>query len=71
VGDVAGNMSIIESRLFSLLKSDYETNPHPSRLPPGKKLVFIQTQEAPKVAFRHIYERFETLFKKLEFSDVL
>jgi len=70
VGDVAGNMSIIESRLFSLLKPDYETNPHPSRLPPGKKLVFIQTQEAPKVAYRHIYERFETLFKKLEFSDV-
>lgn len=70
VSDVAGNMYIIESRLFSLLKPDYETNPHPSRLPPGKKLVFIQTQEAPKFAYRPIYERFETLFKKLEFSDV-
>ena len=69
-GDVAVNMSFIESRLFSLLKPDYETNPHPSRLPPGKKLVFIQTQEAPKDWHTDIYERFETLFKKLEFSDV-
>ncbi len=69
-GDVAGNMSIIESRLFSLLKPDYETNPHPSRLPPGKKLVFIQTQEYPKDWHTDIYERFEVLFRKLEFSDV-
>ena len=69
-GCVAGNMSIIESRLFSLLKPDYETNPHPSRLPPGKKLVFIQTQEAPKDWHTDIYERFEALFRKLEFSDV-
>ena len=70
VGDVAGNMSIIESRLFSLLKPDYETNPHPSRLPPGKKLVFIQTQEYSKDWHTDIYERFEVLFGKLEFSDV-
>lgn len=69
-GDVAVNMSIIESRLFSLLKPDYETNPHPSRLPTGKKLVFIQTQEAPKDWNTDIYERFEVLFRKLEFSDV-
>jgi multimeric flavodoxin WrbA len=70
VSDVAGNMSIIESRLFSLLKPDYETNPHPSRLLPGKKLVFIQTQEYPKDWHTDIYKRFEVLFRKLEFSDV-
>jgi multimeric flavodoxin WrbA len=69
-GCVTRNMSIIESRLFSLLKPDYETNPHPSRLPPGKKLVFIQTQEAPKDWHTDIYERFEVLFRKLEFVDV-
>ncbi|MCX5849483.1 MAG: flavodoxin family protein [Deltaproteobacteria bacterium] len=70
VSDVAVNMSIIESRLFSLLKPDYETHPHPSRLPPGKKLVFIQTQEYPKDWHTDIYERFKVLFRKLEFSDV-
>jgi multimeric flavodoxin WrbA len=69
-GDVAENMSIIESRLFSLLKPDYETNPHSSRLPPGKKLVFIQTQEAPKEVHTYIYKRFEVLFRKLGFVDV-
>jgi len=69
-GCVTRNMSIIESRLFSLLKPDYETNPHPTRLPPGKKMVFIQTQEAPKDWHTDIYERFEVLFRKLEFVDV-
>jgi multimeric flavodoxin WrbA len=69
-GGVAGNMCIIESRLFSLLKPDYETNPNPSRLPPGKKLVFIQTQEASKDWHTNIYERYEALFRKLGFSDV-
>ena len=69
-GEVAANMEIIESRLFSLLKPDYETNPHSSRLPPGKKLVFIQTQEAPKEVHTYIYKRFEVLFRKLGFVDV-
>jgi multimeric flavodoxin WrbA len=69
-GCAAGNMSIIESRLFSLLKPDYETNPQPSRLPPGKKLVFIQTQEASKDWHTNIYERFDVLFRKLGFIDV-
>jgi multimeric flavodoxin WrbA len=69
-GDVAGNMYIIESRLYSLLKPDYETNPHPSRLPRGKKLVFIQTQEYPKDWHTNIYQRFDALFRKLGFSDV-
>jgi multimeric flavodoxin WrbA len=69
-GDVAGNMSIIESRLFSLLKPDYETNPHPSRLPRGKNLVFIQTQEYPKDWHTNIYERFDVMFRKLGFIDV-
>ncbi|TFG93206.1 MAG: flavodoxin family protein [Syntrophobacterales bacterium] len=35
-GDVTGNMDIFESRLFSLLKQDFETNPDPSRLSSGK-----------------------------------
>ena len=69
-GDVAGNMHIIESRLFSLLKPDYETNPHPSRLPPGKKLVFIQTQGGSEEWHVDIYQRFKLLFKKLGFNDI-
>lgn len=69
-GDVTGDMSIFEARLFSLLKPDFETNPDLSRLPPGKKLVFIQTQGGPKEWHVDIYQRFELLFKKLGFGDI-
>ena len=68
-GEVSGNMSIFESRLFSFLKPDFETNPDPSRLPPGKKLVFIQTQGGASYWHVDIYQRFESLFKKLGFGD--
>jgi multimeric flavodoxin WrbA len=68
--EVTGDMSIFEARLFSLLKPDFETNPDPSRLPPGKKLVFIQAQGGPEEWHVDIYQRFSLLFKKLEFSDI-
>jgi multimeric flavodoxin WrbA len=68
--EVTGDMSIFEARLFSLLKPDFETNPDPSRLPSGKKLVFIQAQGGPKEWHVNIYQRFELLFKKLGFSDI-
>ncbi|MBW2560594.1 MAG: flavodoxin family protein [Deltaproteobacteria bacterium] len=69
-GEVSGNMSIFESRLFSFLKPDFETNPDASRLPSGKKLVFIQTQGGASYWHTDIYQRYEALFKKLGFSDV-
>lgn len=70
MGDISGNMSIFESRLFSFLKPDFETNLDPSRLPSGKKLVFIQTQGGSKYWHVDIYQRFELLFKKLGVSDI-
>jgi len=70
MGDVSGNMYIFESRLFSFLKPDFETNPDPSRLPSGKKLVFIQAQGGASYWHVDIYERYELLFKKLGFSDI-
>ena len=38
--------SFIE-RTYSFFVPDFQTNPKPSRLSPGKKLVFIQTQGQP------------------------
>jgi multimeric flavodoxin WrbA len=67
---VTWNMMILEGRFFSLLKPDYETNPDASRLPPGKKLVFIQTQTAARDKYVDIYQRYEALFRKLGFCDV-
>lgn len=68
--EITGDMSIFEARLFSLLKPDFGTNPDPSRLPSGKKLVFIQAQGGPKEWHVNIYQRFELLFKQLGFSDI-
>ncbi|MBN2569388.1 MAG: flavodoxin family protein [Deltaproteobacteria bacterium] len=69
-GDVTGNLYLFESRLFSFLKPDYETRPDPSRLPPGKKLVFIQTQGGAKEWHADIYQRYESLFRRLGFGEV-
>lgn len=69
-GDVTGNLFIFESRLFSFLKPDYETNPEPSRVPAGKTLVFIQTQGGSKEWHADICERYEGLFKRLGFGDI-
>ena len=69
-GDVTGNLYLFESRLFSFLKPDFETRPDPSRLPPGKTLVFIQTQGGSKEWHADIYQRYESLFWRLGFDDV-
>ena len=42
--DVTGQLKCFIDRTYSFLKPDYITNPSPSRLAPGKKLVFITTQ---------------------------
>jgi multimeric flavodoxin WrbA len=69
-GDAAGNACIFEARLFSLLTPDFETSPQPSRLSPGKTLVFIQTQDYGKEEHVDLYERFTALFRKLGFDEV-
>ncbi|HDL65029.1 MAG TPA: flavodoxin family protein, partial [Proteobacteria bacterium] len=46
-GDVASQMKAFIDRTFSFLVPDYMTNPDKSRLQPGKKLVFIQSQGNP------------------------
>jgi len=43
-GEVASQIKAFIDRTYSFLASDYVTNPHPSRLSPGKKMVFILTQ---------------------------
>ena len=45
--DVPGQVKCFLDRTFSYLKPDFRTEDNPSRLPPGKKLVFIITQGAP------------------------
>ncbi|MBJ6724376.1 flavodoxin family protein [Geomesophilobacter sediminis] len=50
-GDVTTQVKGFVDRSFSYFKPDFRTSATPSRLAPGKKLVFIQTQGHPDPAF--------------------
>ena len=57
-------------RTFSYLPPDFMENPGKSRLAPGKKLVFVQTQGDPDEShFSDIYPRYEEFFKWFGFDD--
>ncbi len=45
--DVCSQLKGFIDRTFSFLKPDYLTNPAPSRIDPGKQMVFILTQGEP------------------------
>jgi multimeric flavodoxin WrbA len=69
-GEVSSQMKGFIDRTFSYLKPDYMTNPAPSRLPPGKKLVFILAQAQPdEKLFADIFPRYEMFFKWYGFQD--
>ena len=53
IGEITGQMKCFIDRTFSYYLPDYTTNPKPSRLAPGKKMLFILTQGMPDAA---VYE---------------
>lgn len=59
-GDISAQLKGFVDRTFSYLVPDYISNPQPSRLPPGKKLLFILTQghRDPEV-FAEIFTRYD------------
>jgi len=62
-GDVCGQLKLFIDRTYSYLAPDYTTNPHPSRLTRGKKLVFILTQGQPdETQFDDIFSRYSDFF---------
>jgi len=69
-GDVSAQLKAFIDRTFSYLVPDYATNPNPSRLPPGKKLVFIQTQGHPdENQFADIFPRYSSFLKWYGFDN--
>ncbi|HEX9022985.1 MAG TPA: flavodoxin family protein [Geobacteraceae bacterium] len=69
-GDVSGQLKCFIDRTFSYLVPDYITNPSPSRLAPGKKLVFIITQGQPDEAlFSDIFPRYTNFMKWYGFAE--
>ena len=69
--DVTGQLKCFIDRTYSFLKPDYITNPAASRLPPGKKLVFITTQgQSDPDKFAKVPTRYGSIFKWYGFGDI-
>jgi multimeric flavodoxin WrbA len=69
-GDVTGQLKCFIDRTYSYLKPDYITSSQPSRLAPGKKLLFIITQGSPDEAkFDHIFPLYDRFFKWYGYAE--
>ena len=70
-GDVSSQFKGFIDRTYSYLTPDYLTNPNPSRLSPGKKLVFALTQAQPdEKLFADIFPKYEFFLKWYGFKDI-
>jgi len=69
-GDVTYHLRALIERTNCFLEADYLTSPQPSRLRPGKKMVFILTQERPDESLcADVYSRYEYFFRWCGFHD--
>ena len=69
-GEVTGQLKSFIDRTFSFLGPDFHTNPNASRLSPGKKMVFIQTQQqSDEKVFNNIYPKYESFFKWYGYNE--
>ena len=69
-GDITAQLKGFMDRTFSYLVPDYITNPQPSRLAPGKKLLFILTQGQPDEGmFADIFPRYDFFLKWGGFAE--
>lgn len=68
--DISSQMKTFIDRTFSYLVPDFITNPVKSRLPAGKKLVFILAQNNPDPnSFADIFPKFDYFFKAYGFTE--
>jgi len=69
-GDVTSQLKGFIDRAYSYLVPEFYTKPNPSRLAPGKKLVFIQTQGQPdEKKFSDVLPRNQAFFKWYGFTE--
>ncbi len=63
--DIPGQVKCFLDRTYSYMKPNYLSESNPSRVPAGKKLVFILTQGAPVVEmFADVPERYQSFLKR-------
>lgn len=69
-GDVSSQLKGFIDRTYSYLVPDFHTKSNPSRLSPGKKLVFIQAQgQADATKYADVFPRNGAFFKWYGFAD--
>ena len=69
-GDVTAQLKMFIDRTYSYFVPDFLNNPEPSRLKPGKRLVFIQTQAQPNPdLFNDIYPKYELFLNAMGFKE--
>ncbi len=69
MGWVSGQFKSFLDRAYSFLGPDYLTNPDPSRLSKGKKMVYIMTQGNPsEEMFKDARDKTAFLFERLGFE---
>ncbi len=70
-GDITAQTKGLIDRFYSYYSPDYKTNPNPSRLASGKKLVFILPQGNPDgKAFEDIIIKYTRIFGRLGFTEI-
>ncbi len=70
-GDVSAQLKGFIDRTFSFLQPEYYKRPDPSRLEPGKKLLFILSQgNGSPYAFDDIFPRYARFFKVYGYDDI-
>lgn len=69
-GDVSAQLKMFIDRTYSYFVPDFLTSLEPSRLKPGKRLVFIQTQGQPSPdLFNDIYPKYEFFLNMMGFKE--
>jgi len=69
-GDITAQMKTFMDRTYSFFVPDFLTSPKPSRLEPGKKLVFIQSQaQKDESLFADLFLKYGLFFEILGFND--
>lgn len=67
-GDVTAQMKAFIDRSYSFLTPNFMTSALKHRLPPGKKMIFIQTQGGPdENQFADIFTRYNGFWESLQF----
>jgi NAD(P)H-dependent FMN reductase len=70
-GDVTGQFKCFIDRTFSYLVPDFLTNPKPTRLPEGKKLLFVLTQGFPDLnTYADVFPRYERFLRWEGFGEI-